>query len=79
MRSRVRSLAILLLLLTGCQSAMQSVRARYSAEFECPGESVVVTDLTNRAYRARGCGSQATYVSSCDGFGCFGAIIVRDD
>lgn len=64
--------------LPACSSAMIGVRARFAAEMECRQSDVEVRDLTNRAFRATGCGRTAVYVSSCDGFGCFGAIIVRN-
>jgi hypothetical protein len=79
----LRLVLVALILLTGlaasgCTSGAATVRSRFANEYDCAEPSVAVKELGGRAYRASGCGRTETYVSSCDGFGCFGPIVVRE-
>ncbi|HVJ18777.1 MAG TPA: hypothetical protein VM686_25320 [Polyangiaceae bacterium] len=61
---------VLALLLVGCSSTSDALRARFAREHGCPQRDVRVTEAGANHYSASGCEQQAVYV--CDSTGGFG-------
>jgi hypothetical protein len=64
-------LALPVIVTSGCVGAVVSqVAKRASFDMSCPAEQIELVQLSGSAFGARGCGKQATYVSSCDSSSC---------
>lgn len=64
---RLPVVVLIVTLIGGCGAS--AVGARFSAEFNCPSDSVSVGALGAGAFRARGCGRDVTYVCVTNGWG----------
>jgi len=65
--ARLRSncnLLVALSLLSGCSTAVGTVRSRAAFDFECTESEVEVANITGTSYSASGCGHEGTYTCS---------------
>jgi hypothetical protein len=65
MNLRKKTLAIVVLAMSGC--AHQQVKSRASYDLSCGADSIYVSDVSANAFGACGCGKKATYVATQNG------------